>query len=392
MPELLRIMLLSLRQMDPLLHDGAGRTLLARLRALQHLECQVSISNFLPNSTRNQQIIKRMNLAEITHKHSSNSSYSHVPLLGVDAYHELLPFGWDEITNGYPQILAILINHLKKKHPDFIITVGDGFLPLLAACLVEIPGAHSFHSLANIKFVESRPEFIRLIKHRLVICNSKFAKTEIQNRLDTDAYIWHSHINFQDLRGKEEEYQMLSNKPYDIGFSSGHPVKGGALVAKIAKRMPERSFLIVGNYCSEALKQQENVSFLGFITGMACFYSQIKVMLVPSFVLESYPRVVLEASAFGLPVIANRMGGIPEALGDSGILVDIDFEDPLGLDYAADQYVSHIRNLMEKPALYKRYQKKALFRVKKHVIDQTWEAYKVYEKLIKPRISLNGIS
>jgi len=351
MSEPIKIMLLSLRQIDPQLHDGAGQTLIARLKALQDLGCEVSLSNFLPKSALNQHIIMQFNLSEYNRKPLFRDDISHSSLLGIDAYHELLPYRFDEIHTAIPQILEMILNHIDQQNPDYIITVDDGFLPLLSACLAEIPGAHSYHSLENITFSESKPEFLRLLKRRQVICNSSYAKKEIQSRLKIEAHIWHSHINFQDLLGTKNSLETVPKKRYDVGFCSSHPIKGEQIVNRIVEKLPEQSFLIVGQYCSETLRKRENVTFLGHIKDMNRFYSQIRVMLIPSLVFESYPRVALEASAFGLPIIGNRVGGIPEALSDSGILIDIDLSSQRNLDHAADNYVHHIQNILNDPGV-----------------------------------------
>src|SRR5258708_19959060 len=39
---------------------------------------------------------------------------------------------------------------------------------------------------------------------------------------------------------------------------------------------------------------------------------------------EGFPFVILEAMRAGLPIIATKVGGIPEALGNAGILVNPD--------------------------------------------------------------------
>ena len=45
------------------------------------------------------------------------------------------------------------------------------------------------------------------------------------------------------------------------------------------------------------------------------------VLLVPSQIAENQPTVILEAASTGLPIIASHIGGIPETLGEDGMLV-----------------------------------------------------------------------
>lgn len=68
----------------------------------------------------------------------------------------------------------------------------------------------------------------------------------------------------------------------------------------------------------------EDVLFVGQLTfeELRDWYASSKVVVVPS-VSEGLPRVVLEAQAMKTPVIAYKVGGIPEALidGETGYLV-----------------------------------------------------------------------
>ncbi|NTV39124.1 MAG: glycosyltransferase family 4 protein [Demequinaceae bacterium] len=69
------------------------------------------------------------------------------------------------------------------------------------------------------------------------------------------------------------------------------------------------------------------------------------IMVVPSRWREPSGLTVGEGLASGLPVIAHRVGGIPEVLGGAGVLVEND--DPGGL-------ASAMSTLLEDPALRKR--------------------------------------
>jgi glycosyltransferase involved in cell wall biosynthesis len=56
---------------------------------------------------------------------------------------------------------------------------------------------------------------------------------------------------------------------------------------------------------------------------LAAAYQTADLVLVPSVVYESFSYTVADAMAHGVPVIASRIGGIPETLDDgvSGLLV-----------------------------------------------------------------------
>lgn len=47
-------------------------------------------------------------------------------------------------------------------------------------------------------------------------------------------------------------------------------------------------------------------------------------VVVPSLVFEAFPRMAIEAVASGKPVIGTNIGGIPEAIGEAGIVINPD--------------------------------------------------------------------
>lgn len=82
----------------------------------------------------------------------------------------------------------------------------------------------------------------------------------------------------------------------------------------------------------KALVTSPNISFVGYQTPEA-FYSQVDVAVVPSIWSEPFGMVAVEACAHSLPVIASRMGGLPELIQDhiNGLLCSPDDPDSLGL-------------------------------------------------------------
>jgi glycosyltransferase involved in cell wall biosynthesis len=67
---------------------------------------------------------------------------------------------------------------------------------------------------------------------------------------------------------------------------------------------------------------------------LADHYRRSRVLLVPSR-YEPFGIVALEAIASRCPVVATRTGGLPEAVGDCGLLVPSD--DPSALADAVEQ-------------------------------------------------------
>lgn len=72
------------------------------------------------------------------------------------------------------------------------------------------------------------------------------------------------------------------------------------------------------------------VNFVGRMTPKE-FFSRIDVAVVPSIIDEALGRVILEAYAYGKPVIASDRGGIPEIVdnGKTGFLIDPTYPEQL---------------------------------------------------------------
>ena len=81
----------------------------------------------------------------------------------------------------------------------------------------------------------------------------------------------------------------------------------------------------------ERLVLTDDFTFLGFRQDALAIIKQLDVLVVSSLILktdtglktEGFGRVVIEAMALGTPVVATRVGGIPEIIihGESGLLV-----------------------------------------------------------------------
>ena len=72
-----------------------------------------------------------------------------------------------------------------------------------------------------------------------------------------------------------------------------------------------------------SLQLDEAVTWTGFVHDIAAELAKIDVSVLPSLFGEGLPMVVLESMSAGVPVIASRVEGIPEAIrhGKEGLLV-----------------------------------------------------------------------
>jgi glycosyltransferase involved in cell wall biosynthesis len=74
----------------------------------------------------------------------------------------------------------------------------------------------------------------------------------------------------------------------------------------------------------DCLGLRANVHLLGFREDVPWLLKQTDVLAVPSQEYESFGLMIVEAMAFKVPVVATRVGGIPEVLrdGEGGYCVD----------------------------------------------------------------------
>ncbi|MFB8078577.1 glycosyltransferase [Streptomyces sp. NPDC056013] len=101
------------------------------------------------------------------------------------------------------------------------------------------------------------------------------------------------------------------------------PAKGAGLLHRLIRLMPEQPFTLVEGWWDTAadFAGYPNVTYVPRVYDMAPLYRSHRVLLVPSTVEDAFPRVIVEAALHGVPSIGTDRGGIPEAIGDTGIVL-----------------------------------------------------------------------
>jgi glycosyltransferase involved in cell wall biosynthesis len=111
-------------------------------------------------------------------------------------------------------------------------------------------------------------------------------------------------------------------------------VKGVDLALRIAALCPDIPFTFVRGWplgfreeadLRRRLRPLSNVVLRDRTDDMRSIYRDTRVLLVPSqWEDETWGRVVTEAQFSGIPVVASARGGLPEAVGPGGVILEHD--------------------------------------------------------------------
>lgn len=126
----------------------------------------------------------------------------------------------------------------------------------------------------------------------------------------------------------EQHYFFPSSHTLSIAqIGNFQAVKNFELTIDLAKQNPDIMFYLVGSGERETqLKQQaessQNIVFIPFTPYIGSVLKQVDVLILPSH-SEALPNVILEAYQYHVPVLAHRVGGIPELIehGKTGFLI-----------------------------------------------------------------------
>ena len=175
---------------------------------------------------------------------------------------------------------------------------------------------------------------------------------------------------------RSDSRSVVFGKGDYVGFAGRlSSEKGVSILLDAAFQLPEIPFRVAGGgpqsgLCAE--RAPKNVMLLGQLEGqtMGSFYRGARCLVVPSVCLEMAPLVVGEAMAEGVPVIASRIGGLPE-------LVEDDVTGLLFEPGNASELVQKIRLLWDDASLCRRIGQMGYERVRR---ERNEDVY--YERLM----------
>ena len=206
------------------------------------------------------------------------------------------------------------------------------------------------------------------------IANSQFTARRFKEKFGIASTVVYPLL----LRSRYETAPECRN----VTFINPHPSKGSTLALDIAERCPDIPFAFVEGWTLDPHTRQEltariakltNVTLVARTRRMVDVYRNARIVIVPSKWDEAFGRVVVEAHFSGIPVVASRVGGLPEAVGPGGLLINA--------DAPVSEWVQAVRRLWTDQAYWKEVSLAALQYSRRDVLDPDHQIREIIEIL-----------
>lgn len=247
-------------------------------------------------------------------------------------------------------------------------------------------------------FLETLPELVEVIKPDVVVAqpSHQIAMSKILLSLGVPVIVYFHDVLFDQLDGDPRDLDgavFLSNSEFtarryrerfgidstvlpplfraeryrtasrgrNVTFINPQPEKGSELALKLAAHCPEIPFCFVESWSlpeEHTVPIREHNARYGNLTlrrrtmDMKSVYRDARILIAPTRIEEAWGRIASEAQFSGIPVIASDRGGLPEAVGPGGVL--------LNPDGPIEPWVEAVRGLWNDSARYQALSEAAL--------------------------------
>lgn len=258
--------------------------------------------------------------------------------LNIKVY--VYPLDFPHLKNPVPFLKSIyfLIRIIKKEEIKLIHsnTLWDNQYGVIAAKMTRIP-----HILHVRGFSEEKSSWKDLYHMgSMAICNSEHTRDIFlkNSKFRKRAEVIYNSVDVEEFKSDNKkrfeirEYYGFRDADFVMGMAGRLTEEKGQLallkvLLPILEKEPKYKILIAGDekvhpeskYTEQIIsfiKKNDlgrNVILTGFLEDMNGFYNAVDLFLLPSF-REPFGRVLIEAMATETPVIASRVGGVPEVV------------------------------------------------------------------------------
>jgi glycosyltransferase involved in cell wall biosynthesis len=226
---------------------------------------------------------------------------------------------------GYPvhrarDPLVLAAKLAQTQRPDLaVVQVGD----VAALCGIflaaRIPTLVYFHDSYSMPPAEALPPHPLL---SFAACSAALAE-RVNRRLGVQSSV--IPVLVQPERYRTEPMRRA------VTFVNPIPRKGLDIAFALAARRPDIPFEFVESLqlrgrvvklLQARIAHHGNIRLVRRVMDMRPVYRQSRIVLFPSLCEESWGRVVSEAQVSGIPALASNSGGLPEAMGAGGLMLD----------------------------------------------------------------------
>lgn len=264
------------------------------------------------------------------------------------------------------RLLSVIEKRIVEFQPDIILTYGglsaERKIHRIAR-LCKIPLIFYLHNSLYRKS-ETFSEV------DLILVPSKFLSEFYAERLGIQSTVLYPIFNVDPIR-------LDHWNPKYITFINPASQKGLTLFARIVadclRELPQAEFLVVeGRWTKEEvsraglnLERIPNVKIIPNQNDVKKVFAETRILLYPSFWVEAFGRTLVEAQLNGIPILASRRGGIPEALNGGGFIFDIPErckKNYLALPTSEEvkPWIEKLKVLMENKEAYEEVQRRAI--------------------------------
>ncbi len=259
--------------------------------------------------------------------------------------------------------LKALRQIIQNEKPDVVSTSFADVLTLIAAHQIKIPAHVSFMAVDGFDEDDDIPSLLKAYGPSYCTANSHFVAQYVREKLGLICDIAYCPVD-----KKSMVHERKSTRKFILQVND-QPRKGAILFLALAKLLPDYKFAIVKNDLSFDWSNfglsfnLPNIEIWPSTQDMKKYYAKTKILLVPTLCEEGFGRVALEGLLNGIPVLGNRVGGLPEVIGKGGVVMEMRIPKPRPerFYYSASlhkdllmQYITVITDLMEDRKSYQK--------------------------------------
>lgn len=215
------------------------------------------------------------------------------------------------------RLLSETFNQISEFQPDFIAAQQEWGRQIIRETRKHI--IPKMYTIFWPEFSEvGSDELLKLYPVDLVVTLSKFIQNKLSRMLKINSILSYPLVDF-------DKYIIKNNSKEYITMVNYCDVKGKETFKRISRLIPNEKFLAVRGWepiSKSKIIKDGNITIAGPFEDMRKVYSKTRLLLIPSICEEIFGRVALEAAINEIPVIASNVGGLGEAIGKGGALID----------------------------------------------------------------------